>query len=546
MSCQDLDDATLHLVIQMQLQDLEDLKATTKGKHKEGEPPDSSMAVDAYESELRRQAQLTSDRIMCKSIATANRLDGRIIGALIGQENQARRDREAALRLNRQEGGAPPGAGPSTSLFADSDDDDDDDPPPYSFDGARTNVVDNDLLRKLNRLYVSEAAEDDIPEQPESSDWASSRQRHAFDVRKSDCNSCLTRHPSSTVAECPCEHKYCTECLQSLFSAALTDESLFPPRCCGQPIPIDTTRPFLTPKLVGEFRAKSLELSDPNRTYCHRPACSTFVPKAFVENDIATCPKCRHKTCITCKSASHKGEDCGQDLATQSLLHVAAENGWQRCFACRRVVELEHGCNHMSKLLLSLFLSASLSISIPLRLCSYSSLSLFVSIPVCLCPFLSLTLSISLPLDLYHSLSLSLAISVPLCPYPTWSIIYLDTDLEPCKACRCGTEFCYVCGLKWKTCTCAQWDEGRLLARANVIVDRNARTRRFDAGRRARMVEREAQNLVEQHECNHRTWGLRRGVFPCEECHQTMPDYILECNQCHIHACHRCRYHRLA
>lgn len=38
--------------------------------------------------------------------------------------------------------------------------------------------------------------------------------------------------------------------------------------------------------------------------------------------------------------------------------------------------------------------------------------------------------------------------------------------------CKCGAQFCYVCGLRWKTCTREQWQEQRLLARATQIVDR--------------------------------------------------------------------------
>ncbi|KAF6826810.1 IBR finger domain-containing protein [Colletotrichum plurivorum] len=453
MFCHDLDDATLQLVIQMQLQDLQDLKVTNKGKHKESEPPDSYLAIEAYESELRRQAQLASDRSMCKSIARANRLDGRIIGTLVAQEKQALRDRERALHLNRVDGGAPPPeVGPSPYA---------DDPPPYSSDGAQPEV-DDDLLRKLNKLYVSADANDDILDQPESSSWAASRQvvDNVGEIKRSTCNSCLEKHSSTRVARCPCRHKYCGECLQSLFEAALTDETLFPPRCCGQPIPVDDVRRFLTPKLVGEFRAKEVEFSTPDRTYCHQPGCSSFIPKEFIRHDVARCPRCRNKTCVMCKGSSHQGEDCGQDAATQSLLHVAAENGWQRCFSCRRVVELDIGCNHMT--------------------------------------------------------------------------------------CRCGAEFCYVCGLKGKVCTCARWDEERLVARAEMMVDRDHLARQLDAQRRAQMVQREARYLVENHECIHNSWKYRSGVFSCEECYNVLPQYIYECRQCRIRACRRCRFHRLA
>ncbi|KAI0128464.1 RING finger protein [Xylariales sp. AK1849] len=39
--------------------------------------------------------------------------------------------------------------------------------------------------------------------------------------------------------------------------------------------------------------------------------------------------------------------------------------------------------------------------------------------------------------------------------------------------CRCRAEFCYQCGLEWKSCPCDQWDERRLLARAVQIDQRN-------------------------------------------------------------------------
>jgi len=37
--------------------------------------------------------------------------------------------------------------------------------------------------------------------------------------------------------------------------------------------------------------------------------------------------------------------------------------------------------------------------------------------------------------------------------------------------CRCGHEFCYLCTSRWKTCSCPQWDEGRLLQQARRQVE---------------------------------------------------------------------------
>lgn len=193
---------------------------------------------------------------------------------------------------------------------------------------------------------------------------------HAAEVEWRTCRSCLMTHLSSKeVASCPCSHEYCADCRRSLFEAAIANESLFPPKCCGKPIPVDDDRHFLTPKLLSEFHAKETEFSTPNRTYCHRPVCSAFIPKDSIKHDIAACPKCRHETCVMCKGASHRAaEDCKQDKATQLLLELAAKNRWQRCYSCGRVVELEPGCYHMRKF--CLFIS-----TIPLYPCSQAALS---------------------------------------------------------------------------------------------------------------------------------------------------------------------------
>ncbi|PYH92715.1 putative E3 ubiquitin ligase [Aspergillus ellipticus CBS 707.79] len=107
--------------------------------------------------------------------------------------------------------------------------------------------------------------------------------------------------------------------------------------------------------------------------------------------------------------------------------------------------------------------------------------------------------------------------------------------------CRCRYEFCYICGKLWKNCTCELWDEERLLNRAQQVAGRDqveppAQTE----------VQRVAQNLRARHECDHegRWKRINRGQG-CEECHHYLPDFILECRQCHLRACTRCRMNRL-
>ncbi|KAK1640818.1 IBR finger domain-containing protein [Colletotrichum phormii] len=457
MLCYEIDDESLRLVLQMQLEDLENIKESGKGKCRVDQVSDLDLAVDAYHAELESQAVLAADRCICKSMAKANRSDSLLIMILTKQENQATRDRAAAIRLSE---GAALGDDVSPTN------------PPTLSEESCTNEEDEMFVRKLESLYVSvdygEDDDEDDDEEPESSLWAASRkQSDAAAIKstrrekKTTCDSCSNTYTLSAVAQLPCKHNYCRDCLRTLFELSLTDESLFPPRCCKLPIPVDrgNARALLSSKLVGEFRAKEIEFSTPNRTYCHRPTCSRFIPMEFIRADVGTCPQCRHQTCTMCKGAEHGNQDCAQDTLTQALLEVAAANGWQRCFSCRRIVELDHGCYHMT--------------------------------------------------------------------------------------CPCGSQFCYLCGLQWKTCTCEQWNEERLIARANVIMNREAGAMHLNAAARAQRVEQEALNLVQNHQCAHSRWRSRSGGFRCEECHDRLPSFIYECTQCHIHACRRCRHNRL-
>ncbi|KAL2258808.1 hypothetical protein VTK26DRAFT_7732 [Humicola hyalothermophila] len=431
--------ADLELALQLHREDLEGLKARQKGKGREGQMDDLELAIQLYEAELESFARVASDQALSRSIARAIRQDADLIGALVQEEEQAYSDRQLAVGLENT-GNNPPTIMPSRRASA-----------------ASVTFPDNQLLARLEALYVS--PEEPEEHQAESSTWAARRLGQGRSgPTMVECASCGDKCPRFDVFRCPCSHDYCRECLESLFRLSMSDESLFPPRCCSKAIPFDSCRAWLSSDLAREFPAKKVEMETPNRTYCHRPACSAFIPPQHIAGEVATCTRCGETTCAVCKCASHAG-DCPHDPAAQALLRMAEENGWQRCYSCRRLVELNHGCYHMT--------------------------------------------------------------------------------------CRCGAQFCYSCGEPWKTCPCAQWDEARLIARANVIVDRDADAQRLDNAGRAHRVAAEVLNLEENHECLHARWRTRGGVYRCDECNDVLPQYIYECLQCRIMACRRCRYNRL-
>ncbi|KAK8121487.1 hypothetical protein PG999_005607 [Apiospora kogelbergensis] len=149
-----------------------------------------------------------------------------------------------------------------------------------------------------------------------------------------------------------------------------------------------------------------------------------------------------------------------------------------------------------------------------------------------------------------------------------WRLVELNTGCNH-MTCPCGFHFYYQCGLRWKTCECAQWDETRLYERAVQIDQRNQPAQRpaaqgnlpaqrdavvveqalaveaMQAHAQERRVQALVQNLRVNHECEHERWFGRGGPRECEECGDVMPLFIYECRQCHIMACRRCRYNRL-
>ncbi|PHH67256.1 hypothetical protein CDD81_3025 [Ophiocordyceps australis] len=163
------------------------------------------------------------------------------------------------------------------------------------------------------------------------------------------CVACDEGGSPSQMARCPCSHEYCAPCLTHLFQSALRDGSLFPARCCGQPIPLQGNGRFLSPEIMSAYRAKQVEHTTPNKTYCHVARCSAFLAPTTIRGNTATCHRCGARTCVLCKNRDHQGRGrCREDEGTREVLRVAADRGWRRCQNCRTMVELQMGCFHMT------------------------------------------------------------------------------------------------------------------------------------------------------------------------------------------------------
>jgi hypothetical protein len=320
-----IDQPTLDLIVQLQLQDADLYFESSKGKSRE--PTDEDLAFHLQNEEWESISQFLEDRRMAMSFAAAVQADGQVLAESQVEEENASKDRDFARRWTDDRCIVPP-----------SD---------VELDSA---TLDDETLAKLQILYVSNSRDMDADqtdgELAESSAQATRRNgRSRPQTRR--CVACREQVDFVNVVRAPCQHEYCRACLANLFELSMTDESLFPPRCCRQPINLTIARIFLKSDLMEQYEKKKVEFETPNRTYCYSPDCGAFINTSHINGDVATCPNCRHTTCTNCKRRAHTG-DCPDDTALQQLLATAQDNGWQRCFSCWRMVELDHGCNHMT------------------------------------------------------------------------------------------------------------------------------------------------------------------------------------------------------
>lgn len=325
------------LVAKLQYADLQELRDSPFNETRGIDISDFEMAVQLYEAELATWETTLSDQSFARSMARAVLEDTRVLQDMIVEEEEAARDRRMACEMSGV-------AVTNQAVVLRSPEE-----PPAEKNLARYasfNVPEIELPEYLDHLEP----DGDALGEGESSQRGKRKGKGKGKGRVLDKSACVVCHEEKhffDIMTAPCGHDYCRACIAELFQLATTDESLFPPRCCRQEIELDLAYQFLNTELSTRFAEKAKEFRTLNRTYCVASACSKFLLPTEIEGDVATCPACLERTCTVCKSAAHDG-DCPNDTALQQVIQAATDMGWQRCYSCRRMVELAHGCNHMT------------------------------------------------------------------------------------------------------------------------------------------------------------------------------------------------------
>ncbi len=361
-----MDDATADLILMLQLQDLSDVHESQKGREDTGGGvvSDVNTAISLYIEELKASAALFSDQRFGRIVAEAEDPDDQLqvphTTATPGfDELRARLSDTAIKDLNHEvlHAGNGAGSGSSEAWFAASlagefghgtlihkpSTAEGSTEPRSTFrtfwDWFRGKpIVSEEEIMSTSEIETAMISEG------ETADATSNAAPRATTI---DCVACGDRKLECDLMLATCGDHYCKVCVSTLFDHATRDESLYPPRCCREPIPLSIARQYLDEDLVNRFEQKAIEFSALERTYCHDPECSTFISPEDIDGDKATCPECKMLTCKVCKSAAHEN-DCPEDPTLEGLMAAAAAAGYQQCYQCKRLVELDVGCNHMT------------------------------------------------------------------------------------------------------------------------------------------------------------------------------------------------------
>lgn len=161
------------------------------------------------------------------------------------------------------------------------------------------------------------------------------------------CTSCDDENDTISFTA-PCRHSYCDDCLASYVKSALEPVGVFPPVCCNLPITLQSARAHLPHDLAKRYQDKHLAILTSCSLLCAQSGCCVVIPPEKIVDGLGHCSACNNHTCAKCRLQGHKQEPCPTDEEQRDVRDLAKKRGWQTCYRCNNMIELNFGCNHMT------------------------------------------------------------------------------------------------------------------------------------------------------------------------------------------------------
>lgn len=403
-----MDQASEDKAISLHLQDVQALLDQENVDDEEGEISDQRIAMQTYHEHLRQRLTSLQDSRIARSFATAVQSDDNILGAVYEQEQVAYNDRVLARRLagvtrpdgpaefcprldlhdaeladlakfNRTEPVLPnlPTTVTSVDTACEVQENrgtkrrqedalgEDNGGRSKRSKGEATNttvVLGSKRKRSPNAqsqaevlpLATSVASSLGSAEAGEDSMTSTKRVRTStLDERVTEeqiaCISCSELCSGAHLSLRTCEHSYCSECVSPWVAASLDPGSSFPPVCCGVKIALELLEPHISLDLARRFKKQeqaSLAAACP--LVCAEPGCLVGISAQNIVDNKGHCLACKRFTCSKCRMGWHEDKECLIDEEQELVMALAKKEGWQSCFHCGNLVELNFGCYHMT------------------------------------------------------------------------------------------------------------------------------------------------------------------------------------------------------
>ncbi|TRM55539.1 hypothetical protein BD626DRAFT_525128 [Schizophyllum amplum] len=188
-------------------------------------------------------------------------------------------------------------------------------------------------------IQAMDVAEEAVTRAERTLDLAEQFEREEHPTRNT-CEGCYDLTNSTDCVGGPCGHHFCSECLSTLVSSALMDESLFPLRCCEHALSLNAVEQLLPAHLSLNFRRNKRICRCSRRSSVLCNGALLCFPRlgrgdrcwrnAFRS---LTCTACGIRTCAArCRQGPRRADCVAQ--ATSLFDTLVKENQWQRCPSC--------------------------------------------------------------------------------------------------------------------------------------------------------------------------------------------------------------------
>lgn len=193
------------------------------------------------------------------------------------------------------------------------------------------------------------------------------------DKSTENCSICCHEKPAPMMITMKCSHRFCAHCMKTYVEGKVQSTQV-PIRCpqlrCKYYLSASECKFFLPVISYNSLEKALLEanLLKSDKIYCPYPNCSVMLDPheclssrasslSQSDNSSVECPVCQRFICVDCGVPWHSSMTCEdyQNLpleerdANDITLHRLARNKrWRQCQQCRRMIELTHGCYHMT------------------------------------------------------------------------------------------------------------------------------------------------------------------------------------------------------